>query len=59
MAVFEIRELSFRYPGSHAPALDQLNLTVEAGEFITLVGPTGSGKSTLLRLLKPELMQNG
>ena len=59
MAVFEIRELSFRYPGSHAPALDQLDLTVEAGEFITLVGPTGSGKSTLLRLLKPELMQNG
>ena len=59
MAVFEIRELSFCYPDSDLPALNQLNLTVEAGEFITLVGPTGSGKSTLLRLLKPELMQNG
>lgn len=59
MAVFELRELSFTYPNSGSKALDKVNITVDQGEFITLVGPTGSGKSTLLRLLKPELMQNG
>ena len=59
MAIFELRELSFRYPNGVSPAIDQVNITVERGEFITLVGPTGSGKSTLLRLLKPELIQNG
>lgn len=59
MAVLTLRELSFSYPNSDHKALDKVNIAVEQGEFITLVGPTGSGKSTLLRLLKPELMQNG
>ena len=59
MALFTLRGLSFTYPNADHKALDDLTLTVEAGEFITLVGPTGSGKSTLLRLLKPELYQNG
>lgn len=59
MAVFALRGLSFRYPNSDRPALDNLDLVINEGEFITLSGPTGSGKSTLLRLLKPELQQNG
>ena len=59
MAVFTLRELSFSYPNSDHKALDKVNIAIDQGEFITLVGPTGSGKSTLLRLLKPELMQNG
>lgn len=59
MAVFEIRDLSFSYPNSAEKALDKLNITVNDGEFVTVVGATGSGKSTLLRLLKPELIQNG
>ena len=59
MAQLTVRALSFCYPNSEKKALERLDLTVERGEFITLVGPTGSGKSTLLRLLKPELMQNG
>lgn len=33
------------------PALLELSLTAEAGEFLTVVGPSGSGKSTLLRLI--------
>ena len=33
------------------PALDDISLEVEAGEFISIVGPSGSGKSTLLNML--------
>ena len=40
-------------------ALSEIDLAIERGEFITLMGATGSGKSTLLRLFKPELRQNG
>ena len=59
MALFDIRGLSFAYPGSSDKALDDVSLTVERGELVALMGATGSGKSTLLRLLKPELRQNG
>ncbi|OLM28583.1 Glycerol-3-phosphate ABC transporter, ATP-binding protein UgpC [Pseudonocardia sp. Ae717_Ps2] len=37
-------------PGSK-PAVDRLDLTIEDGEFVVLVGPSGSGKSTALRML--------
>jgi multiple sugar transport system ATP-binding protein len=39
------------YSEGHAPALDQLDLQVQDGEFMVLVGPSGSGKSTALRML--------
>jgi multiple sugar transport system ATP-binding protein len=39
------------YPGATAPSVDDLNLEVEDGEFMVLVGPSGSGKSTALRML--------
>jgi multiple sugar transport system ATP-binding protein len=39
------------YPGTTAPAVDKLNLTVNDGEFLVLVGPSGCGKSTSLRML--------
>ena len=59
MEVFELRDLTFTYPGQSAPALSHIGLTVERGEFLTLFGPSGCGKTTLLRQLKPALTPQG
>jgi len=59
MALLEIRDLSFTYPNTEAPAISEVNLSVNSGELVTVVGATGSGKSTLMRLIKPELRLNG
>ncbi|HAZ30423.1 TPA: ABC transporter ATP-binding protein [Candidatus Acetothermia bacterium] len=47
----EIRNLVFSYPGLDRPALRDVNLTLEEGTTLGIVGLTGSGKSTLVRLL--------
>lgn len=39
------------YPGADKPAVDQLDISIEDGEFLVLVGPSGCGKSTSLRML--------
>lgn len=39
------------YPGAEAPAVPGLDLLVEDGEVVALLGPAGSGKSTVLRML--------
>ncbi|MEV5763390.1 ABC transporter ATP-binding protein [Micromonospora sp. NPDC052213] len=43
--------VSFRYPGTATPVLREVDLTVEPGETVALVGATGCGKSTLLSLV--------
>jgi zinc transport system ATP-binding protein len=47
--VIELRDVSFGYDG--LVILDSVNLAVEQGEFLGVVGPNGGGKTTLLRLV--------
>ena len=46
---FELRELSFTYPGTDKAVLKNINLKIAPGESIAIVGRIGSGKSTLLK----------
>jgi cobalt/nickel transport system ATP-binding protein len=48
--VFEIHNISFAYEGKQ-PALENINLTVQSGECLVVLGANGCGKSTLLKLL--------
>lgn len=47
----DFRGVSFRYPGTHRPVLNNINLTVRSGEFVALVGASGVGKTTLCALI--------
>jgi multiple sugar transport system ATP-binding protein len=51
MATITYKNASCIYEGSDKLAVDSLNLDIQDGEFIVLVGPSGSGKSTALRML--------
>ena len=53
MALIEIKALrkSYETGGEQVPALHDVNLNIERGEFISVMGPSGSGKSTLLTIL--------
>jgi len=47
----EFRHVGFRYPTSHEQVLKDVNLTVQPGQTVALVGRSGSGKTSLARLL--------
>jgi ATP-binding cassette subfamily B protein len=47
----ELRDLTFAYPGSERPALEDVSLRIPAGSTLAVVGPAGCGKSTLARLI--------
>lgn len=49
--LIEAKDLSFTYPERQNRALENLNLTIQKGKKIAILGKTGSGKSTLLQLL--------
>lgn len=51
--------MSFTYPNEAHSVLKNINLTIEQGEFIVLIGQSGCGKSTLLRHFKRELRPHG
>ncbi len=52
--VIRLEHVTKLYKTSTRPALDQVSVTIDRGEFVFLIGPSGSGKSTFLRLLLRE-----
>ena len=51
MSLIDVRGLRYRYAGAAGDALTDVDLIVNEGEFVAVVGANGSGKSTLARLL--------
>lgn len=49
--MIKIQNLSYTYPGSTSPVINNLTLNIQEGQFVALLGANGSGKSTLLRSL--------
>ncbi len=47
----QFKDIVFTYPGSSSPVLKDVNLTVQAGHNVAIVGPNGSGKTTLANLV--------
>ncbi|MFJ4679236.1 ABC transporter ATP-binding protein [Kitasatospora sp. NPDC088783] len=50
-AAITLQHVAFTYPGSALPALEDIDLTVEPGQVLAIVGHNGSGKSTLAKLI--------
>jgi NitT/TauT family transport system ATP-binding protein len=50
-ASIEVAALDVRFPGHEQPVLSGIDLRIEPGEFVTVVGASGSGKTTLLRTI--------
>lgn len=51
MNIIEIENLSFRYPGAEEDTLRNVNLAIEEGDFVAVVGGNGSGKTTMCKTL--------
>ena len=51
MDTIEIKNLTFTYPGAKAPTLKQVDVSIEKGDFLAVIGNNGCGKSTLCRTL--------
>ena len=58
MALIEVRDFSYTYPGETKPVLKDLTWSVDRNSFITLTGKTGCGKSTLGKALAGFLFQD-
>ncbi len=54
----EFRDLTFSYDRGRVPVLQGINLSIQPGEFVAIVGRTGAGKSTLVNLI-PHLFDPG
>ncbi len=54
--LIELQSVSYAYPGSKFPVLQDICLHVGKAEFISVIGPNGSGKSTLARLISGLLL---
>src|SRR3954463_3925967 len=51
MSVVEIQGVTKRFARGDVVALQDIELAIEPGEFVSLIGPSGCGKSTLLRII--------
>lgn len=52
MTLIELRDLTRSFPGPpEVQALKAVNLSIEAGDYVSITGPSGSGKSTMLNIL--------
>lgn len=49
--MIEIKKISYKYPGSSKLALENIDLKIEEGQYIAILGHNGSGKSTFSKLL--------
>ena len=49
LPVIETENLTYTYPGGNQPAIKDVSLSIEKGEFVVLTGPSGCGKTTLCR----------
>ncbi|HEX9333101.1 MAG TPA: ABC transporter ATP-binding protein [Anaerolineales bacterium] len=47
MAIVNLQNVTYKYPLTDSPALQNINLQVNEGEFVAVIGPNGAGKSTL------------
>ena len=47
----ELRNVYFQYAESEPFVLNNINLTIEPGEFVTIMGPSGGGKTTLMKIM--------
>lgn len=49
--VLEFNRVTFNYRQNREPILDRIDLHIQEGEFVSIIGPSGSGKSTIFRLI--------
>ncbi|MRG85767.1 ABC transporter ATP-binding protein [Salinibacillus xinjiangensis] len=59
MEILSAHDVSFTYPESSTTALKKINVNIQKGDFVVLIGASGSGKSTLLRLIKQDIAPHG
>ncbi|MFR4782271.1 MAG: ATP-binding cassette domain-containing protein [Pilosibacter sp.] len=53
-----LKNVSFKFPGANTTVLENINMTINKGDFIAIIGENGSGKTTLTRMLQKLYVPN-